>query len=250
MINPVNQYALDNHAVFNEIKNVHDLKKFMSWHVFAVWDFMCLVKRLHRELTSDGMLWVPPATPEAARLINEILLSEESDDLPNGGTLSHFEIYLLAMKEVGADTTQIEEFISLIKYGADVNDAFEQLNVHPCVQEFVNSTLGYVEYGNVFEVLGSFFFGREHCIPKMFTSLLESWHIDEQDAPMFVYYLKRHIEVDGDKHGPAAMKIIDILTHNDPVAASQLEGAAEDAIKCRIELWDGLLEHLKQEDIK
>lgn len=99
----------------------------MSWHVFAVWDFMCLVKRLQRELTSIELPWLPSATPVATRMINEIVLAEESDETPDGISMSHLELYLLSMKDAGADTGQIEEFIAWLRTGKPVNRALESL---------------------------------------------------------------------------------------------------------------------------
>lgn len=234
------QEVLENHPVFTAIQNLDDLKLFMSWHVFAVWDFMCLVKRLQRDLTSVAQLWMPSDNPLATRLINEIVLSEESDAMPGGGFASHFELYLMAMKEVGANTTQIEDFIARIQMGTPVSRALEQVSAHPSLQDFVNNTMNTVVNGSVHQVLGSFFFGREDVIPEMFRSLLDSWCIDENDTPMFVYYLKRHIELDGDSHGPAAKIIIGNLTQDNPNALRQLALSAVDAINDRINLWDGL----------
>jgi len=240
------QKSLENHRAFSAIQNIDDLRVFMTWHVFAVWDFMCLVKRLQRDLTSVDLLWVPSDAPLAARLINEIVLGEESDEAPGGNYISHFELYLLAMKEVGADTEQIEKFIDLIRMNTSVKEAMEKLSVNPYIQDFVNNTINTVVNGNVYQVLGSFVFGREHVIPKMFRGLLDNWHIDVNDAPMFVYYLKRHIELDGDEHGPAAIKIIQSLTKENQAAIQQLSCSALDAIDHRAILWDGMVKAISQ----
>jgi len=237
---------LENHRVFSAIHNIDDLRVFMTWHVFAVWDFMCLVKRLQRDLTSINPLWVPSDAPLATRLINEIVLGEESDEAPNGNYISHFELYLLAMKEVGADTGQIEKFINLIRMNTPVSEAMKKVSVNSYIQDFVNNTINTVVNGNLYQVLGSFFFGREHVIPDMFKGLLDNWHIDENDAPMFVYYLKRHIELDGEEHGPAAIKIIKSLTKENQAAMQQLSSSAVDAIEQRITLWDGMVQTMSQ----
>ncbi|MCW8899442.1 MAG: DUF3050 domain-containing protein [Gammaproteobacteria bacterium] len=241
------QKVLETHRVFSAIQNIDDLRVFMTWHVFAVWDFMCLVKRLQRDLTCMDTLWIPSDAPLAARLINEIVLGEESDEEPGGSYISHFELYLLAMKEVGADTRQIEKFIELIRMNVPANEAMEKLSVSPYIQDFVNSTINTVINGNVYQVLGSFVFGREHVIPKMFSGLLNNWHIDENDAPMFVYYLKRHIELDGDEHGPAAIKIIKSLTKENQDAIQELSCSAVEAIDHRVTLWDGMVNTLSQQ---
>jgi len=234
------QALLENHPVFSSIQHIDNLRLFMSWHVFAVWDFMCMVKRLQRELTPMELPWLPSNAPAATRMVNEIVLTEESDEMPDGSHKSHFELYLLSMKEVGADTGQIEEFVTRLRSNMPVNKALEKVSANSNIQYFVNSTIDTAVNGNVYQVLGSFFFGREHVIPKMFTGLLENWHIDESEAPMFVYYLKRHIELDGDQHGPAASKLIRQLTQNNPKAIRELYIAALKAINDRIRLWDCL----------
>lgn len=240
------QHALEAHSVFSAIGNLDQLRTFMSWHVFAVWDFMSLLKQLQRKLTCVDLPWVPPANPVAARLINEIVLGEECDDMPGGGHLSHYEMYLLAMREIGADTAQIEDFVRHIRSGMSAEAALEAVGVDPAVRRFVTSTLDTACNGSVYQVLGSFFFGRENVIPAMFRGLLAQWRIAEKDAPIFVYYLNRHIELDGDSHGPAAWKIIDELAGNDPEALAQLKAAAEEAIEARIGLWDGLAKTLSE----
>jgi hypothetical protein len=234
------QAALESHPVFNAIEDIDDLRSFMSCHVFAVWDFMCLAKRLQRELTSVEPLWLPPDYRHAARLINEIILGEESDELPDGGSISHFELYLLAMQEVGASTQQIGKFISALRMNIPVDEALTSVAANPYIRNFVNRTIHTATHGTLFQVLGSFFYGREHVIPHMFERLLNDWHIDENDAPMFVYYLRRHIELDGDAHGPAARELIEQITRGQPEALEQLHLAALDAINDRIDLWDGL----------
>ncbi len=241
------QKALEVHPVFGAIRDIESLRLFMSWHVFAVWDFMCLVKRLQRELTSTQDVWLPPESALASRLINEIVLAEESDEMPDGSYKSHFELYLLAMREVGADTGAIEQFIALLRQGETVESALDRVPAGYPIRQFVSNTMRMVTEGNVYQVLGSFFFGREHVIPEMFRSLLENWSMDESDAPMFVYYLNRHIELDGDDHGPAAARIIDDLARENGQALQQLELSAAEAIDARIRLWDSLLEAMTPE---
>ena len=145
---------LETHPVFSAIRNIESLRLFMSWHVFAVWDFMCLVKRLQRELTSTQQVWLPPESSLASRLINEIVLAEESDTMPDGSYKSHFELYLLAMQEVGADTGAIDHFIYLLRQGESPESALDRVTASKPVREFVRSTMRTVTGGNVYQVLG------------------------------------------------------------------------------------------------
>ena len=100
---------LCSHPLFEEITSLGKLQLFMENHVFAVWDFMTLTKRLQRDLTCTQLPWLPPSDPQAARLINEIVLGEESDEHPRRGHCSHFELYREAMLEVGASTHAIDK---------------------------------------------------------------------------------------------------------------------------------------------
>jgi len=238
------QHSLQNHRVFGLLKTVEDLHLFMSWHVFAVWDFMSLVKRLQRELTVVTTPWVPSPYPLSARLINEIVLGEESDVAPGGRHLSHYELYLEAMHEIGAETSTINQFVSAVASGTPPVDALEYSKIHPAIQQFVTQTLETAQHGELVEVLGNFFFGREDIIPRMFHSLLDRWHLTREQAPLFIFYLERHIEMDSDEHGPAALNMLQTFTDGNDAALAQLEKAAEAAIKSRLVFWDALADEI------
>ena len=236
--------ALGKHRVFACVRSPHQLRIFMQWHVYAVWDFMSLVKRLQRDLTCVSVPWLPPVNASAARLINEIVIGEESDETGTGGHASHFDLYLRAMREVGADCSAIQAFIRYVREGFPVAQALERVEAPIPVASFVLSTLQTACHGSTHEVLGSFFFGRENVIPMMFNSLLKDWTVDPTTAPTFVYYLKRHIELDGDDHGPAAERIIRELLRDDPVKQAELISAARHAVNARLALWDALADML------
>lgn len=122
-IEPLRQEII-NHKVYAAIKDVDDLKIFMQHHVFAVWDFMSLLKTLQNNLTCTSVPWFPKGLGTTRQLINEIVVGEESDIDIFGNRKSHFEMYLDAMKQCGADTSQIEKFTSSLKFSGDFNSAF------------------------------------------------------------------------------------------------------------------------------
>jgi hypothetical protein len=240
---------LTRHPLFSALRTAEELQVFMEWHVFAVWDFVSLLKRLQRDLTCVSLPWTPPAHPRAARLINEIVLSEESDDVPGGGHLSHFELYLGAMREVGADTSQVETFVQSLRQGIAIEAALARAELSTPVAAFVRFTLQTALNGDLDQVLGSFFHGRENVIPGMFSNLLDSWGVTRSQAPLFVHYLERHIEVDREGHGPAAATLIADLVGDDPRRQEVLLTSALTALRQRDQLWNALLTKLAPESV-
>lgn len=228
------------HPIFAEINSLPILQRFMETHVFAVWDFMSLTKRLQQELTCVQLPWLPPQDPQAARLINEIVLGEESDDRPANGHYSHFELYLDAMREVGASTAAVERFVALQKEGVSYDVALRSVNVEPAAAQFVRNTLHTALHAPGHSVAAVFLHGRESVIPQMFQRILDDWGIGLDQAPTFRYYLERHIEVDSEDHGPAAEKLLARLVDGDPQRQEDVYASAIAAVESRIALWDGL----------
>jgi hypothetical protein len=218
----------------------------MQIHVFAVWDFMSLVKRLQSELTSNSLPWVPPTRSRIARFANEVVLGEESDLGLDGKPISHFELYLRAMDEIGADTALIRGFIAQMDLAARYDKALEEIGAPRSVADFVDQTLGCAIHGSVVEVAAFFFFGREDLIPEMFRRLLKLWGNGRTDVPHFAFYLERHIELDGDSHGPWAQEMLMALAGQSESNWRQATRAAKQSITSRIRLWDSIVAHFKQ----
>jgi Protein of unknown function (DUF3050) len=229
--------ALVEHPIYDAVNSVARLRSFMGAHVFAVWDFMCLAKRLQRDLTSMEPLWRPPAMPEMARFINGIILGEESDDGPDHEATSHCELYIAAMEEVGAPTAPIRRFLTLIADGVEVEVALAAAGAPRAARAFVRRTLDYALTGDTVEVLSAFLFGREDLIPDMFRRILPRWKATGH-AKRFAYYVERHIELDGDDHGPAAKRALIQLAGRERDSWVAAQRVAEDAIAARIALWD------------
>lgn len=232
--------VLSRHPLFSEIDSLPTLRRFMETHVFAVWDFMSLTKRLQSELTCVSLPWLPPSDPAAARLINEIVLGEESDDRLGHGHYSHFELYLDAMREVGASTQAIETFIRLQQNGVNYASALERAGASEAARHFVCDTLEVALEAPAHRVASAFLHGRESVIPMMFQQILDEWGIGVAQAPTFRYYLQRHIEVDSEDHGPAAEELLARLVGQDAKREQEVYEAAIAAVDSRMALWDRL----------
>jgi len=137
------------HPLYTSIATARGLQVFMEHHVFAVWDFMTLLKSLQRSLTRVELPWIPTADREARRLVNEIVLAEESDEDGRGGHASHFELYLDAMAQARADVRPIHRFLEAIRGGASIETALESTGVPPSVGNFVRTTWSFVDSGSM-----------------------------------------------------------------------------------------------------
>ena len=252
-IQPLRERLLD-HPLYGKMKELEDVRIFMQHHVFAVWDFMSLLKALQQKLTSTSEAWVPSRFPSSRRLINEIVLGEESDVDINGSDASHYEMYLQAMKQAGADIQPVVRFIGMLARGFRIPDIlrYNLVGIPPAALPFLRSNYRLVRKGGVHELASAFTFGREDLIPDIFTALVKDLnreHKGKLDA--FVYYLERHIEVDGDDHGPKARKMIVDLCGQDEEKWEDATQAAKTALEARIALWDALSSQIstRKEDL-
>lgn len=200
------------------------------------------IKKLQSDLTSTAFPWVPTGEGAPRRLINEIVLAEESDVIESV-PISHFECYIEAMKEAGAQTGPITGFIYSLKHGKSVHEALNEF-ASPASVKFVNNTLDQIN-GKCHEVAAAFTFGREDIIPEVFVALMKNSHIE--NLPILKSYLERHIEIDGGEHGPAAMKLVNTLCGDDTHKWEEATLAASKALKSRIALWDDIYENLRTE---
>jgi len=240
--------ALLDHPLYADVVSVDDLRRFMEDHVFAVWDFMSLLKRLQQDMTCTRVPWLPADNPKAARLINDIVIGEETDVDPDGLYVSHLELYLRAMDDVGASTLQFDTFCSMVRAGDPVGVVLTRIGVAQHVRAFVTHTMDLANTGTTEEVLAAFFYGREDIIPEMFHRLLKTLYgvkHDEHDLRHFIYYIDRHIELDGDSHGPKGKELLEDLLRNSRDKAERVMLAACSSIEARIALWNGTLSKLR-----
>jgi hypothetical protein len=226
--------ALIAHPVYRTLDSVAGLRRFMEVHVFAVWDFMSLLKTLQRRLTCVEVPWTPCADREAVRLINEIVLGEESDEVSPGVYASHFDVYVEAMREVGADTRPILRFVELVRSGVAVAEALAYAP-NPS-RAFVLATMALCE-SDTPSVAAAFVYGREHLVPAMFESALATLG---DAAPKLRWYLERHVEIDSADHGPKAHRLLAAVCGGDPDRIATARAAAVAALEARRQLWDAL----------
>lgn len=236
---------LENHPIYEAVSTIDDLQCFMEHHVYSVWDFMSLIKYLQYEVAPTQYPWVPHGEGSIRRFINELVLEEESDETNIPGEYSsHFELYHSAMREIGADLTPSVSFIETVQ-NKGINKALEL----PCIpspsRTFTSTTFQFIQNNKPHQVAAALALGREHIIPCMFRSILEKTGVTDKQAPIFHFYLNRHIHLDEDFHAPLSLRLLNALCAGDESKIEEAIAAAQQAITARLEFWDGVLEAIK-----
>lgn len=236
------------HPTYNKIKRLEHLQVFMEQHVYAVWDFMSLLKALQQQLTCVEVPWKAVGDANIRHFINEIVLGEECDLNWDGNMQSHYEMYLSAMQMAGADVNEIESFVDGLTDLESVFTAIEKLE-NKAVKNFMHFTFSLIKEGKAHKIAAAFTFGREDLIPGMFTGIVEGLKVKEgnQGLSVFDYYLKRHIELDGDEHGPLALRLIENLCQGKEQYWQEVESTSLQALDLRIALWDSIGEKISLE---
>ena len=237
------QARLDGHPIYGALETLDDLRVFMQHHVHSVWDFMSLIKFLQHQVAPARWPWVPGADAEVQRFINELVLEEETDQNAPGQPAafsSHFMLYLAAMREVGADADRMLAFVD--KVGREgINPALASGLAPAPSREFNRITFGFIESARPHEVAAALALGREHMIPGMFRAFLARMAITEAQAPIFHFYLHRHIHLDEDFHAPLSLRLMEALCAGDSTKLEEAKVAGVGAVEARLAFWDGVL---------
>ena len=230
------------HSLYEKVKTIEDLQQFLESHVYAVWDFMSLLKALQSKLTCTTTPWFAYKNAETRYLINEIVLGEESDVDENGVRISHFELYIKAMNQMGANFQPIFELIDSLK-SEHIFSAIDKANLHPKVKSFLHFTFDVALNAPTHVKAAVFTFGREDLIPDMFVEILQQIYKDHPEkVSTFKYYIERHIEVDGDHHSHLALEMVSQLCGDDESKWEEASRYSVESLKQRSLLWDAIID--------
>lgn len=250
LLNAMEEYQrpVSAHRMYSELNSLGKIRTFMETHVFAVWDFMSLLSAIRNKLTCTTLPWLPTGEAETRRFVNELFLAEDSDLHPNGERYtSHFELYIEAMRSAGAETTPIECFISAIATGVSPPEALSASGAPEPARSFVDCTWRMITKGSIGQLLGAFTFGRENVIPSMFSSI-RRLAVEADELSLFVAYLDRHIELDGDEHAPAALRMVSSACTKNFAAWGEVLNGSREALAARSRMWDAVYEQILRVD--
>ncbi len=237
--------SLENHPIYEAVATIEDLQCFMQHHVYSVWDFMSLIKYLQSVIAPSKYPWVPTGDPSVRRFINELVLEEESDQgFTEGSFSSHFELYHTAMDEIGANTKPSAEFVATVR-DQGIDTALANVTIPAPSREFTGTTFKFIQADKPHTVAAALALGREHIIPCMFRSILKQIGVSEHQAPVFHFYLNRHIHLDEDFHAPLSLRLLNELCAGDAQKIDEAIAAANEAVNARLRFWDGVLQAIQ-----
>ncbi len=219
----------------------------MEHHVFAVWDFMSLLKSLQQRLCCNSVPWIPSGQTVASRFVNEIVLGEESDEDGEGGHASHFDLYRRAMLRCGADASQIDRLLEALRSGYSIQTGLRDAEIPDAIRLFVLHTFTVIDGGDLCRIAATFTFGREDLLPGVFQRIVDEIGESFGDGLNdFKYYLLRHIDLDGDEHGPMAARLMAVVCGEDDDRWRRAEEAAVEALEARIAFWNAIHEQVRE----
>ena len=241
-IQPLREKLL-NHDLYKYIETPDDLRIFTLHHVFAVWDYMSLLKTLQQKLTCINVPWTPNPSPEYTYLINEIVLGEETDTNFNGERQSHFAMYLEAMKDLQSSSNQIHEFLKQIKHGTDIFLVISTGELPKSVKSFLIFTFNTIYHEQTHQVASAFAYGREDLVPKMFLDILDNIQrtFPDDNISKLKYYFKRDVKSDSPEHNSKSIQLVENLCGNDVSKWEEVKQTATKSLEKRLELFDGIL---------
>lgn len=231
---------LRTHGAYSVIRDIEDVRTYMEYQVWCVWDFMVLLKAIQFQLTGNSIFWIPSDDATLGAYIYEVLLSEETDVDPRGsGHASHFETYLRAMREADAKTEAIDHFINSLSDGASFETALDNTLVPKAAKRFVSTTVRLAK-APLHVSVAVFCLSRENIIPSMFEPFLKNLP-RTINIPTFRWYLRRHIELDSTSHGPLSVRLFKNIVNKSELTVNEALDGSLEALQERKHFLDAIL---------
>ncbi len=145
------------------------------------------------------------------------------------------------MRQAGASTTAIDRLIGLLDGGVEFGSALDLAQAPSGAAAFVRSTFDAIEDGRAHVIAACFTFGREDSIGTMFENIARVVGSHADELSLFSTYLGRHLQLDGEEHGPMAISLICELCGDDDQKWEEATTASVAALAHRLVLWDSIL---------
>jgi hypothetical protein len=135
------------HPLYERVKTVDDLRHFLEGHVYAVWDFMSLLKTLQSKLTCTNTPWLPVGNPEIRYLINEIVLAEETDINAEGKGKAITKCTTMPWRPAARNTVAVNDFLADVVETQNIFVSIKQSSLHQNIKDFLDFTFRVIDEG-------------------------------------------------------------------------------------------------------
>jgi pyrroloquinoline quinone (PQQ) biosynthesis protein C len=150
------------------------------------------------------------------------------------------------MHQAGSDAIAINNLFHELNFGKHIDEALIIADIPLSARNFMLHTFDVIGTNKNHVQAAVFTFGREDLIPDMFVSIVKE--LSRQlpgKVDILLYYLERHIEVDGGHHSHLAYEMTAELCGDDDSKWEEASTAVQEALQARIALWDGILAAIK-----
>ncbi|CAG9319831.1 unnamed protein product [Blepharisma stoltei] len=206
-----------------KLESLPATRVYMKNFIYQAWAVISTLKALRSKLSPSTVPWYPPEDENSVRYINEILLDEETDVAGQPQQYSsHYNLFIKAMREANGFSEPMETLVTDLRQGMAWDKAFiknkDQYKhiISPSTFKYVENEIGIAMNGDLHQIAGFFFLGREETVPDLFSGFVKSLNEKEVNAPLFKSYIQRHIDLDGDLHAPLGEKITQRVCKEDP----------------------------------
>ncbi len=231
---------LSHHEIYSELTSSARIKCFVSYHIFAVWDFIKLLKSLQNKISIALREQFKECPSEMNRLIDEIVFAEKSDLYPYGQPNKDFDLYLRALAEIEVDPDCLWSFL-------ESKDNLHLLK--PEIKELVESNLRIARLGTMEEIAATFFFGREKLTSQLFTSIIKVLKQEGKECPILICYTERLTQENSHKSEILALKLLDYLCKDEAEKVRALQAGLE-ALNLREKLWNYTLAEMTETSLR
>ena len=235
---------LDGHKLYDHIVSKKSLKFFMERHIICVWSYNALLRSLQKDIVALSLPLNTESHKEAVRLISEIILNEEVEDLGDGSYLSHLELYLESMQSLECDLSNILSFFDILEGGVSPEKAFIYVAFSNEIKRYAEHTISVLKRPLHIRAAALFYEG-EPFIPDHFLNVIERLS-NQMNVDRLLDYLELHIEGLKCPGFSAAGRLVEVLCRADRSLNRESEVMAEKVMWERIVLWNSLLADIEK----
>ncbi|MGE0171483.1 MAG: DUF3050 domain-containing protein [Oligoflexales bacterium] len=237
---------LSKHQLYHAIADVRGLKYFMERHVICMWSYNSLIKSLYQDIARVALPLNSSVYKNALRLISQIMLGEEVEDLGDGYLASHLELYLDAMQDLECDTSSVFAFFDLIEKGMPLAKAAKLANFSSEVNCYLGQTIHNLSQpAHVKAAL--LYFEAEPFVPENFYEDLAEM-TRKNGFPFCSEYFERLGDGCRDNNLSLMHALAESLCLSDKDLKEEAEKACEALLGEKVRLWNGISHSLADQN--